>query len=40
MPRVSTRSRSALQAAPYLNGLVHQLPWHQEVERALRRQLN
>jgi hypothetical protein len=31
---------TALQAAPYLNGLVHQLPWQQEVERALRRQLN
>jgi len=31
---------TALQAAPYLNGLVHQLPWQREVERALRRRLN
>jgi hypothetical protein len=31
---------TALQAAPYLNGLVHQLPWQQEVERALRHRLN
>lgn len=31
---------TALQAAPYLNGLVHQLPWQREVARALRRQLN
>jgi len=31
---------TALQAARFLNEMVHALPWQQEVERALRRRLN
>jgi hypothetical protein len=31
---------TALQAARFLNEMVHALPWQQEVERALRQRLN
>ena len=31
---------TALQAARFLNAMVHALPWQKEVERALRQRLN